>query len=103
MFHPWYMPIMPRDMTQQGSRDFFLMFGRHPCLAVDAFFGLDNTRETSRNQAKYVHKLQSWLQFAYHKAAEEAGKRSEAQKLYYDLGVREKKLQEGECVLIRKK
>ena len=37
---------------------FFLMFGRHPCLAVDAFFGLDNTRGTPRNQAEYVHKLQ---------------------------------------------
>ena len=85
-----------------GFSRFLLMFGRHPRLAVDAFFGLDTTRDTPRNQAEYVHKLKSRLQFAYHKAAEEAGKRAEAHKLYYDLGVRENKLREGDCVLIRK-
>ena len=94
------------NATRHDSRGFsqlFKMFGRHPRLAVDAFYGLDNTLETPRNQAVYVHKLQSRLQFAYHKAAEEAGERSEAQKLYYDSGVRQNKLQEGDCVQIRKK
>ena len=41
---------------------------------MNVFFGLDNTRETPRNQAEYVSKLQSWLMFANRKAAEEASK-----------------------------
>ena len=85
-----------------GFSPFFLMFGRHPRLAVDAFFGLDNSRETPRNQAEYVHKLQSRLKLAYRKAAEEAGKRAEVHKFHYDRGVRENKLVEGDCVLIKK-
>ena len=78
------------------------MFGRHPRLAVDAFFGLDNSRETPRNQAEYVHKLQSRLKLAYRKAAEEAGKHAEVHKFHCDRGVRETKLVEGDCVLIKK-
>ena len=69
-----------------GFSPFFLMFGCHPRLAVDAFFGLDNTRITPRNQFEYVHKLQLRLKFAYHKAAEEAGKCAEAHKFHYDRG-----------------
>ena len=98
MYRHWYTPIMLPDMTQP----FFLMFGRHPRLAVDAFFGLDNSRETPRNQADYVNKLQSRLIFAYRKAAKEASKHAEAQKVYYDRGVRENKLEKGDCVLIKK-
>ena len=85
-----------------GFSPFFLMFGRRPRLAVDAFFGLDNNRESPRNQAEYVHKLQSRLKFAYRKAAEEASKRAEVHKFHYDKGVRENKLEEGDCVLIKK-
>ena len=85
-----------------GFFPFFLIFGRHPRLAVDAFFGLDNSRETPRNQADYVNKLKSWLIFAYRKAAEEACKHAEAQKVYYDRSVRENKLEEGDSVLIKK-
>ena len=41
-----------------GFSPFFLMFGYHPRLAVNAFFGLENTRGTPRNQVEYVNKLQ---------------------------------------------
>ena len=44
------------DLT--GFSPFFLMFGRRPRLAVDAFCGLDSSLETPRNQAEYIHKLQ---------------------------------------------
>ena len=47
-----------------GFSPFFLMLGRHPHLAGDAFFGLDNSRETPRNQTDYVSKLQYRLTFA---------------------------------------
>ena len=42
------------------------------------------------------------LKVAYNKAAEEAGKRAEAHKFHYDRGVRENKLVESDCVLIKK-
>ena len=65
-----------------GFSPFFLIFGHHLRLAVDAFLGLDNSRETPRNQAEYVHKLQSQLTLAYHKTAEEAGKHAKVHKFY---------------------
>ena len=85
-----------------GFSPLFLMFGRHPRLAVDIFFGLDNSRETPRNQADYVSKLQSRLTFAYRKAAEEASKHAEAHTFYYNRAVRENKVEEGDRVLIKK-
>ena len=39
---------------------------------------------------------------AYRKAAEEAGKCAEVHKFHYDRGVRENKLVEGDCVLVKK-
>ena len=63
---------------------------------IDAFFGVDDCRETSRNRAEYVNKLKSRLQFAYRTAAEEAGIIS----IMKD--VRENKLEEGDDVLIKK-
>ena len=70
--------------------------------ATDAFFGLDNSRETPRNQTENVHKVQSRLQFANREAVVEAGKRVDVHKLHYDKGIWENKLKEGNCVLIKK-
>ena len=78
------------------------MFGRHPLLVVNAFFGLDNRRETPRNLEEYVHKLQSRLTLAYRKAAQEADKHAEVHKFHYVRGVRGNKLIESDCVLIKK-
>ncbi|MCG8077552.1 MAG: DDE-type integrase/transposase/recombinase, partial [Candidatus Thiodiazotropha taylori] len=80
---------------------FFLMFGRHPRLAIDAFLGLSPDTLSAASQTEYVRKLRQRLDFAY-KAAEEAAKQSTAQhKRYYDLKVRNSRaLYPGDRVLM---
>ena len=71
-----------------GYSPFFLMFGRHPRLAVDAFLGLSPDTLSAASQNEYVKKLKERLNFAY-KTAQDAAKRSTAQhKRYFDLKVR---------------
>ena len=84
-----------------GFSLFYLMFGRHPRLAIDAFLGLETNCESGKNQTEYVHKLQSRLAFAYRKAVEVAKQQGEHYKRYYDAAVRENKLEVGDRVLIR--
>lgn len=84
-----------------GFSPFYLMFGRHPRLAIDAFLGLNTNSQTGTNQTEYVHKLQSRLAFAYNKAAEVSRKQGATYKRYYDTAVRENKLEVGDRVLIR--
>ena len=84
-----------------GFSPFYLMFGRHPRLALDAFLGLEPSAESGRTQAEYTTKFQSRLSFAYQKASEEAARQTERYKSYYDQRVRESKLEVGDRVLIR--
>ena len=84
-----------------GFSPFYLMFGRHPRLALDAFLGLEPSAESGRTQAEYSTKFQSRLSFAYQKASEEAARQTERYKTYYDQRVRESKLEVGDRVLIR--
>ena len=84
-----------------GFSPFYLMFGRHPRLALDAFLGLEPSAESGRTQAEYSTKFQSRLSFAYQKASEEAAHQTERYKTYYDQRVRESKLEVGDRVLIR--
>ena len=85
-----------------GYSSFFLMFGRHPRLAIDAFLGLSPDASSAANQTEYVRKLRERLDFAY-KTTQEAAKRSTAQhKRYYDLKVRSTgALQPGDRVLVK--
>ena len=85
-----------------GYSPYFLMFGRHPRLAVDAFLGLSPDTLSAPNQTEYVRKLKERLHFAY-KKAQEAAKRSAFQhKRYYDLKVRNSGiLHPGDPVLVR--
>ena len=85
-----------------GYSPYFLMFGRHPRLAVDAFLGLSPDTLSAPNQTEYVRKLKERLHFAY-KKAQEAAKRSASQhKRYYDLKVRNSGiLHPGDPVLVR--
>ena len=85
-----------------GYSPFFLMFGRHPRLAIDAFLGLSPDTLSAANQTEYVRKLRERLDFAY-KTAQEAAKRSTAQhKRYYDLKVRSSgALYPGDRVLVK--
>lgn len=85
-----------------GYSPFFLMYGRHPRLAIDAFLGLSPDTLSAVNQTEYVRKLRERLDFAY-KTAREAAKRSTAQhKRYYDLKVRSSgALYPGDRVLVK--
>lgn len=84
-----------------GFSPFFLMFGRHPRLAVDACLGIDNPVEPSSTKEHYAAKLKKRLDFAYKVAAREAQKSASRNKQHYDLKVREATIDIGDRVLIR--
>ena len=106
--HDWKTYVSPLVHAYNATRHestgfcpFYLMFGRHPRLAIDAFLGLETNCDSGRNKTEYVHKLQSRLAFAYRKAAEVAKHKGEHYKRYYDAAVRENKLEVGDRVLVR--
>ena len=60
-------------MISTGYSPYFLMFGRNPRLAVDAYLGL-SAQDTAEVKSKghYATKLKQKLQFAYKVASKEA-------------------------------
>ena len=84
-----------------GYSPYFLMFGRHPRLAIDAYLGLNSPEESISSREHYVTKLKKRLQFAYKIASKEAQKSAERHKARYDLKVREATLSIGDRVLVR--
>ena len=106
--HDWKSYVAPlvhsynatkHDST--GYSPFFLMFGRHPRLAVDACLGLQNPTDPISSREHYTSKLKKRLDFAYKVAAREAQKSADRNKANYDLKVREATLDVGDHVLIR--
>ena len=85
-----------------GYSPFFLMFGRHPRLAVDAYLELQSPEQSEvRSKEHYATKLKKRLQFAYKVASNEARKNTDRHKRNYDLKVREATLDVGDRVLVR--
>ena len=84
-----------------GYSPYFLMFGRHPRLAIDAFLGLSPDALSATKQTEYVRKLRERLLFAYRKAQEAARRSADEHKARYDLKVRETLLHPGDRVLVR--
>ena len=84
-----------------GYSSFFLMFGSHPRLAVDACLGLQNPTEPISSREHYASKLKKMFDFAYKVAAREAQKSADRNKANYDLKVRETTRDVGDHVLIR--
>ena len=84
-----------------GYLPFFLMFERHPRLAIDAFFGLCLDHRIATKQTEYVRKLRQRLNFAYHKASKAAKRTGLLIKCKYDLKARSSFLEPGDCVLVR--
>ena len=86
-----------------GFSPFFLMFGRHPRLAIDAYLGLNSSQESEcTSREHYASKLKKRLDFAYKVASKEANKNATRLKSNYDGKVREATLGVGDRVLIRK-
>ena len=84
-----------------GYSPFFLMFGRHPRLAIDAFFGLSPDVLAAKTHTEYVKKLRQRLSFAYQKASREARTSAAHHKSNYDLKARSSVLEPGDRVLVR--
>ena len=87
--------------SSTGYSPHFLMFGRHPRLAIDAFLGLSPDALSCMDKTEYVRKLRDRLHFAYQKAKEEASKCSAQQKRYYDLNAHSSLLHLGDRVLVQ--
>ena len=86
------------DIT--GFSPFFLMFGRHPRLAVDAYLGLTSEEPSISDREHYATKLKKRLQFAYKTASKESEKSAARHKNHYDSKVRESTLDVGDRVFI---
>ena len=85
-----------------GFSPYFLMFGRHPRLAIDAYLGLSSPEEpSSASREHYASKLKKRLEFAYKVASKEADKNASRHKHNYDSKIREATLDVGDRVLIR--
>ena len=99
-----YVPSMVHayNATRHGSTGFspyYLMFGRHPRLAIDALLGLPDSTPACASQTEYVDKLGKRLEFAYKKAQEFAAKAGQKNKLRYDEKARSYVLVPGDRVL----
>ena len=84
-----------------GFSPFFLMFGRHPGLAIDDFLGIRSSEERKFHQ-DYADKLKNRLSDAYKCACEDAAQKGEKCKHYYDKGIRHSVLEAGDRVLVKK-
>ena len=84
-----------------GYAPFYLMFGRHPRLAIDSYLGLDSQDDSCKSREHYVDKLKRRMRFAYRVAKSESDRNSRRYKGYYDSRVRDSKLEIGDKVLVR--
>ena len=84
-----------------GFAPYFLMFGRHPKLAIDSLLGLHIENFGSHYTTEYARKLKDKLTEAYKKATEQTEKAAENSKKNYDRKVRYSKLEPGDIVLAR--
>ena len=84
-----------------GFSPYFLLFGCHPRLAVDAFLGLTPDALSSTSKTEYVRRLKERLDFTYIKAAEEANRSAAVHKQHYDAKARNSVLKPGDLVLVK--
>ena len=59
------------------------MFGRHPCLIIDAFLGLQDRDKKPKNHQNYAEQLKT-MAMAYTEAGKQAVKKGQKYKKYYD-------------------
>ncbi len=84
-----------------GYSPYFLMFGRHPRLAIDAFLGIPSQQQP-QSRSDYVDQLRSRLATTYKLASDESKTTVKRYKKYYDNKVRHATVMPGRRVLVRK-
>jgi len=84
-----------------GYAPFYLMFGRHPKLAIDALLGLSSETDENVSKHEYVRKLKERLSRAYKKAEEFAKNANSGDKRRYDARAKATSLSVGDLVLVR--
>jgi hypothetical protein len=101
-----YIPTLVHayNSTHHKSTGFsphFLMFGRHPRLAIDAFLGLPTEDIADKQHTEYVAKLRKRLSESYDRARQNARSSGLLNKKHYDKSARSTRLQPGDIVLVR--
>jgi len=88
-----------------GYSPFYLMFGRHPRLALDIVMCLpeDKSEDGPETYSEFIADLKHQLDWAYKLVSKEGAKSSQKQKVQYDKKVRVSILEEGDRVLVRQK
>jgi len=85
-----------------GYTPYFLIFGRHPRLAVDAFLGIEPDQSfRAKDLNSYSSNLKKRLDFAYKVASKEAKRQGRRHKRQYDKKVRNVQVVPGDRVLVR--
>lgn len=84
-----------------GYSPYFLMFGRHPRLAIDALLGLPTDTVSASKHSEYVVKMRDHLKTAYEKARKATERAGIASKRRYDEKARSSVLHPGDRVLVK--
>ena len=84
-----------------GYSPFYLMFGRHPRLAI-AFFGLQDRDKKPKHHLNYAEQLKERMAMSYKEAGQQAAIKGQKCKKYYNEKVRYAVFEPGDRFLVRK-
>ena len=84
-----------------GYSPFYLLFGRHPRLAIDWEWGLHRKGCRTVSKSKYLQKLHHRIKCAYKQAQAHANKEADRHKRIYDRKCRAVQLHPGDLVLVK--
>ena len=84
-----------------GFVPLYLMFGRHPRLAIDALLGLKISGPQCKTTQDYAGRLKERLAYAYYAVVKEVRKNARRHKESYDRKICFAKLEPRDLVLVR--
>ena len=80
---------------------YYLMFHRHPRIALDFKYGITREGVKSSSKCRYIKKLERRIAYAHKRADEVAAKEAKKQKARYDRRCRGMQLHTGDIVLVK--